>query len=343
MIKHLKFPSLEQFNNVYARETYGDDRRALTYRAKIKLHGTNIGIRVYPDGAVVGQSRKHDLSLENDLNTFARWLEPQKGLWSAAARDEVLTFFGEWAGPGIGKGDAVQKTDRKRFYIFAVGVGTAPHHQDGDISTPAWMITCPLTIRALLPEGLSSDEVRVLPYEDETPVVFDFADLDAVEETLGMINRSVDAVAEVDPYISRTFGIRHPGEGFVLVPHANAAGQLSTERYSRLAFKTKTEKHRVRKQGRAASPKEPLPATALEFVETFCTPARLAQALEEVCGGVPDVKHTGQMIGWMTADIQKEAADEIAALPVPFDRLKGEIATATRSWFMDRVAEKAAA
>jgi len=337
MMTHLKFPSLEQFNKVFARETYGEARRSLTYRAKIKLHGTNIGLRVYPDGHVVGQSRKHDLSLENDLNTFARWLEPQKTLWAGAAREEVMTFFGEWAGPGIGKGDAVQRTDRKRFYIFALGIGTAPHHQDGDILTPAWMITCPLTIMAFLPEGISSDEVRVLPYEDEEPMVFDFADEAQIEEALALINRSVDAVAEVDPYISRHFDIRHPGEGFVLVPHANAAGQISTETYSRLAFKTKTEKHRVRKQGKAASPKEPLPASAAAFVETFCTPARLEQALEEVCGGTADIRKTGQVIAWMTSDIQKEAAAEIAALPVPFDRLKGEIAAATRSWFMHRI------
>lgn len=342
MNTHLKFPSLEQFNSIYARETYGEGRRSLFYRSKIKLHGTNIGVRVHPDSTVVGQSRKHNLTLEADLNEFARWLEPQKDAWAPAAAEEVLTFFGEWAGPGVNKGDAVQRTDAKRFYIFALGVGITTHPQDDSILIPKWMITCPEAIAARLPEGLQGDRVRVLPYEDEEPLIFDFGDPRQIEETLEIINRSVDAVAEVDPYISRTFGLKHPGEGFVLVPHADAAGQLSTEEYSRCAFKAKTDKHRVRKQKRPASAKEPLPETALEFVQVFCTPARLKQALEEVCGGSPDIKMTGKMIGWMTADIQKEAAAEIAALPVPFNRLKGEIADATRAWFMAQMDWRAA-
>lgn len=331
---HLKFPSLTQFDNVYSGQTYHGAPRALEYGAKIKLHGTNVGIRIETDGTVAVQSKNLDLSIEDDLNNCALWLEDKKPLWAQAATDETLVFYGEWAGPGIGKGDAIQKTGKKRFFIFALGFGEDVHHQDDSIRTSRWMITCPDKIRAFLPEGVEGDDVIVLPWENEDPIIFDFANEAQVNETLDMLNRSVEAVAKVDPYVSRTFDIQHPGEGFVLVPVSAFIEQVSVEYYARTAFKAKTEKHRVRKQGKPATVREPLPESAGELIETFITPARLEQALMEVCGGVADKRATGKMIIWIQDDLQKEAAAEIAALEVPFDRLKGDISKAVRDWFL---------
>lgn len=337
---HLKFPSLEQFDSIHARETYGDTRRSQVYRAKIKLHGTNAGIRVSANGTACVQSRTQDLDLDQDIDGLAAWFAPQAALWARAAICQTLIFFGEWAGPGIKKGDAIQLTDKKRFFIFALGVGEAPHHQDPERTTPAWIITDPAAIEAALPDGIDRDQIRVLPWEDEEPMVFDFADETRLAATLEMLNESVEAVAERDPYVSRVFGIKKNGEGFVLVPVSSEPGQLSCERYARRAFKAKTEKHRVRKQARAASAIEPLPETATALVETFCTPARVEQAIDEACGGDADIRLTGKVIGWVTADIAKEAGPEIAALEAagtPFIRLKGEIANATRLIFLSRL------
>jgi hypothetical protein len=333
---HRKFPSIEQFDQIFARETYTDARRTLTYYAKAKMHGTNMGICVEPGGPVQAQSKNLIATVENDTTGFAEWLAPQMALWADLNFDEVVTFYGEWAGPGIGRGDAVQQTDKKRFYIFALGIGEAPHHQDERYMTPRLMITDPATIERHLPNGLDRDEVRVLPYEG-APFIFDFSDERAIQSTLDELNALIGRVAERCPYIYREFEIFHPGEGYVLVPHADIAFPISCEVYSRSCFKAKTDKHRVRKQGKPATAREPLPETAAQFIETFCTPQRVDQAIDEICGGHPDVTATGDVIKWMLVDIKKEANAEIEALGVPFARLKGEIASTTRAHFMARI------
>lgn len=333
---HLRFPSITSFKDVYVSQTRHTEPRALTYGAKIKLHGTNIGVRVSPEGAVSTQGRNIAITAEDDHhNCHQELITPNLHLWKQAKHsDEPVVFYGEWAGPGIAKGDAIQQTDRKRFYIFAAGIGEAPHHQDETKMTAKWMITCPNAISALLPEGLTGDLIRVLPWENEESIIYDFTDKAQIEEQLEFLNRSVEMVAEIDPFVSRVFDIKHPGEGFVVAPVADAPGQLSVEAYSRQAFKAKTERHRVKKTPKPASVKEPLPTSAVEFIDAFCTEARLQQALQEVCGGEADIRKTGAMIAWMTKDIEKEGSDEIAALPVPFARIQGDISQAVRNWFL---------
>ena len=330
---HIAFPSLEQFNSIYHRATYGDKRPTLTWRAKIKLHGANLALAVWPDKRVIPQARRSMITREKDLSNFCDFFEPQQAIWAEASGDELVTFWGEWAGPGVAKGDAVQLTDRKRLYIFAVGIGIAPHYLDDTQQMPKWMITDPEVIETYIPKGISRDLVRVLPYELD-PCVIDFSDEENVAAVLSQLNEKVEAVEQVDPYIAREFGIEKAGEGYVMVPHASAPGELSGEQYARLSFKAKTENHRVRKQGKPAVAKAPLPQTAIDFVETFCTEARMRQAMEEVCDGRPDMKQMGPMVFWMHADIEKEAASEIEALGIPFDKLKRPISDATRTWFM---------
>ena len=225
-MSHLRFPSLVQFNSVYARETWEGltTRRTIKYRAKIKLHGTNAGIRVHPDGTTAVQGRNLDMTLDADKTTISRWFEPQRDIWAQAACEETLVFYGEWAGPGIGKGDAIQMTDKKRFFVFALGIGEAPHFQDPSITTSRWMITDPGVIAAFIPEGVSDDEVRVLPFE-MVPFEMNFAHEFSIEEALKELNLAVDRVALKDPYVARNFGIEKCGEGYVLVQHADAPGR----------------------------------------------------------------------------------------------------------------------
>lgn len=346
---HIRFPSIEQFNNVYHRETVlrpeiqgldGKSRknRALIYGAKIKLHGTQAAIRVSPDYSVVAQSNRYDLTPEYDNCEFAEWLEPQKSAWSASScEEEIITFYGEWAGSKIAKGDAVAQIGKRCFFIFAVGVGVVPHYNMEDRLVSNWIVTDPDAIRTFLPANMEGDEVRVLPWENEHQIIFDFDDDNHISQTLEMVNRSVESLDVKDPYISRTFGIDHPGEGFVFVPICATVGDLTGEQFGRLAFKSKTDRHRVRKQGKAASAREPLPQTALEFVETFVTTARLEQAQREVCPGLPDIKKTGALIGWMIGDIKKEAAPEIEALPVDFRKLQSAITTTIREWWEEQI------
>jgi hypothetical protein len=328
-----RFPSLEAFNHVFGRETYGACRRSIDFGMKIKLHGSNFAINIQPNGAVNAQSRNMVITLQDDLNGFAEWLQPSLPSWSGSAGKEPITVFGEWAGPGVGKGDAIQRTDRKRFFIFAIGVGQIPHEENEEVMTPEGMITCPDAIARMLGDDVLGDDVRILPWHNPS-ITFDFAEEDSCAASLALLNDAVEEVDKRDPYVMGTFGVDHPGEGFVLTQCATTPGQLSYREYSRTAFKTKTEKHRVRKQGRPASAREPLPGNALEFVETFVTPARVNQAVDEVADGAFHVTKTGDVMSWMIGDIRKEAGDEIDALGLPFKKLQPAITAAVRTQLM---------
>lgn len=329
------FPSLEQFNDIHYRATSIYDQPTLIYRPKIKLHGACLGVRITPAGDVTFQTKRIDLSADKDLDNVVRILGTEADIWSTAATDDIITFFGEWAGPGVARGDAIQQTDRKRFFVFAVGFGHEADPENPEKMLPRWMITHPDAIEEFMPEGIDRDIVRVLPYEGDA-LTFDFSDEAQVEAELTMLNELVAAVETKDPYVAREFGIDHPGEGYVCVPISDDIGQISGKQYARLTFKTKTAKHRVRKQGKPATIREPLPQSAQDFVETFCTEARLEQALHEVCRGRADRKLTGKVIAWMTADIEKEAQREIEALPVSFDQVKPQISQITRDWFLGK-------
>ncbi|MFZ3583185.1 hypothetical protein ACOI1H_13575 [Loktanella sp. DJP18] len=333
---HRKFPSIEQFPKIYARETYSTQRRAIAYRPKIKLHGTNMAVRIHPSGHVALQCKTFDLTVEQDYEGFAGFMQPFADAWAHAASHDVVTFYGEWAGPGIAKGCAIQRTGKRRFYIFAAGIGETIG--EGTLR-PGFMVVDPEMIRLMIPKGVLGDDIRVLDWEGPE-ITLDFADEVALKVALDDINARVDAVAICDPFVARTFGVKYPGEGYVYVPTASVFGHVPLEEYSRLTFKAKTAQHRVQKMAKAAPLHQPLPATAAAFVVDFCTQPRLEQALQEVCGGIADKRKIGALIQWMNADIAKEAADEITALAsagVPFDRLKGLIATASREWFSTQV------
>lgn len=335
----ITFPPLLQFNSLYARETWEglETRRVLHFQGKIKLHGANAAISVSPERMVHAQSRKTILSADEKLAGFYDWFEPE--LWAGIAGEEQITFFGEWAGPGVAKGaDAVALTDKKRYYVFAVGIGAVPHSDGSETIVPRVMITAPSSIRKLLPVNVDRDRVVVLPYAPELgEVSFDFNDSDQIKASLALINDAVDRVAVADPFIAARFEVEHPGEGYVMIPHAALENPLSYEDYSRLTFKAKTEKHRVRKQAKPATEREPLPETVDVFLETFVTPQRVDQAIDEISNGTPDIKTTGAIIAWVAGDLKKEAPDEIEALGVEPKRLHSAIANATRAHFMARI------
>ena len=331
---HIQFPSLEQYASVYARETYAE-RQERTYGAKIKLHGTNTSVCIFPNGQVECQSRKEVLTLDTDVHGFAATIGtiPE---WRNAATTKPILFYGEWAGPGVQKGDAVTRTDKLRYYIFAVGIGVMQHPQNADLTLPEWMITDPETIRGLLPFA-ENDLIRVLDFE--ATYTFDYRSDPAVEEALERLNDAVDAIAVCDPYIQRTFGIEAPGEGLVLVPITTAIGQLDGASYGRRCFKAKTEKHRVRKQKKPAERVQETPESLTQFLSFYVTPQRLDQAITETQAQSLDKRHTPAVLAWMVNDVVKEAQADIAALTISDDMLKKAITASARTLWLETIAQ----
>ena len=70
----IKWTSIGGFHNVnkllevYPNLNIGE----ITYRAKIKLHGTNGGVVIDPNGKVTAQSRESVLTPKNDNKNFCK-------------------------------------------------------------------------------------------------------------------------------------------------------------------------------------------------------------------------------------------------------------------------------
>lgn len=312
MAAFTKFPSIDSFSHVYRRQFKSFAPVAVTYGAKIKLHGANAGVRVSKDGEVVAQSRNRDLSVDADNFDFAAWVEPLKPLFAGCTQAEDIVFFGEWAGPGVQPTDAVSKTDRRRFFVFAI--------QIGDV-----LLYDPDFIRALTP---SHDDIEILPLEFEIAVDYAGSTTDLVDR----VNAAVDAIAQEDPYISRMFGVSDAGEGLVLAPME----PITIYEWPALTFKAKCEAHRVKKTGKAVSEKLSIPTGAADFVATFVTEARCQQGLSEVCGGVVDPQKIPAFLAWIGGDVKKESGAELEDMGVEWKAVAKLVNQAAVRWFKAR-------
>lgn len=197
------------------------------------------------------------------------------------------------------------------------------------------MITCPTTIAQTLPKDV--DRLHVLPWHMPA-IVLDFANTIALAGVLDRINTEVEGLEGGDPYIAQVFGHTGAGEGLVFVPIATRVGQLSGAEYDRLAFKAKTERHRVRKQGKPATPREAPPASAQILVEAYATDPRGHQGVHEACGGVFHKRLTGAFVAWMVGDVLKEAAREMEEASLTEAQVAPLVRAAARTWYLARCA-----
>jgi tRNA-binding EMAP/Myf-like protein len=128
------WPSIELLHHVRAgvrsiAELQNTPAPRVTYRAKVKLDGTNAGVQVHPDGRVLAQSRSQVLDAGNDNMGFGGWVAQSAGYFAELKREQLLVVFGEWCGQGIQKRAAISQIGRKVFVVFAFNSATAPARQ----------------------------------------------------------------------------------------------------------------------------------------------------------------------------------------------------------------------
>jgi hypothetical protein len=322
MSTHVSWGSIELLHNAVRTRTHlaeqGHPFPVVTYRAKVKLHGTNCAVQITEqdvssgqESVVVAQSRTMLLSPEADYKGFAAWTHAHAAFWRA--RPHGLVVFGEWCGPGVEKGMAISRATTKLFCVFAV---QAADH----------MVTEPAAIAALLAPN-APPELHVLPWEGD-PITIDFGSRESLDQAAQVLSDRVAEIEREDPWCKRVLGISGLGEGLVLYP------TWPTPHDPTLMFKAKGEKHRTAGTKAAVTVDPAIAASIDEFVALMVTGARLEQGLAATCGGTRDPKRTGAFLAWIADDVRKESVAELEASQLTWTQVEKAVQTRARNWFL---------
>lgn len=326
------FPSIEGFVNVVKLvEAYPHlANKSFTYRGKIKLHGTNAGIRVHK-GEVLVQSRENILTPENDHAGFARWVASKLDYWKSICDDssEELTIFGEWCGPGIMKGTAINQIPNKIFAVFAVMIGGVGFTEDSEFPKEDnnSFVTEPDILETIL--GNRPSDVFVLPWAKYYPFTIDWSKRETLQPIVDRLNGLISELEPVDPWVKETFGVDGTAEGVVFYP----TGPIVRKQFENFAFKVKGEKHKVKKTKEAVQIDPEVAASIDEFIAMFVTEPRCEQGLAAI-GGSTEMKNVGPFLKWLAADILKESVAELEASELEWDQVQKAVQNTGRSWFI---------
>lgn len=306
------------------------------YRGKIKIDGTNAGVRKEPNGTVVAQSRTQDITVQNDNCGFAAWVEREADFFRGLPSPEGATdvYFGEWCGKGIQKGCAIQKVDGRFFVVFAIQRTTAK----GEVG----LLVDPAAIEKVLgiprPEGDRTTpwNIRVLPWATEEFTI-DFADREGLEKAATTINDLVLELEPCDPWVKDVFGVEGVCEGLVYYPITDWVKQgfyEDREKVTRPMFKAKGEKHRVKAAKTAVQVDTEVLASVGEFVAAFVTEPRCEQGVTN--SGTVEIKNLGGFLKWMCTDVEKESKAELEAAGLDWKQVSGAVQKAARDWYLPR-------
>ncbi|MEK0195294.1 RNA ligase family protein [Microcoleus anatoxicus] len=317
------WPSIELLYNLRRSLKAVDETPKITYRAKIKLDGSNGGVQIFADGTVAVQSRSQIISPENDNLGFARWVSENIDFFAHLASAEHVTIFGEWCGKGIQKRTAISECDRKIFVVFAIQFGGV----DGKL---AKLEIRPDKIADFLPKH---PDIFVLPFYGE-PILVDFGDRNQLASAVEILNQAVNTVETLDPWVKETFGIEGIGEGLVLFPESDEVVERLS--YAKLLFKAKGEKHKAVKTKEPVQIDPEVAKSIDDFVNLFVTPARLEQAVTEVGCSEFDQDKIGAFLKWFNADVQKESVAELEVAKLTWKDVNKAVMKAAKKWYQEQ-------
>ncbi len=335
------WPDIEALYNVrktlkYLQESTGLQLGPVTYRAKVKLDGTNAAVRVQlplrgNEQAVFYQSRTRDITPQDDNFGFAQWASGYQEIFLRAARrahriaqsvpGHVVTFYGEWCGQGVQSGTAVSQVPRQ-FAVFAVQVDDQ-------------VVVEPSELSVLLGD-VSGTAISVLPWYGEA-ITVDYSNQQALETSAETLNQVVLEVEACDPWVKANFNVEGVGEGIVLYPSADQVTRVSRERLEQLMFKAKGQKHRVKESKQAVQVSPDVLASVEEFARVFVTEARCRQGLTVACSGEASPKNTGNFMKWIVGDVEKESKDDLDASGLTFKQVVAAVQRLSREWYQKQV------
>lgn len=339
--EHKKLPKIRGYHNIVKEIKafcYEGVYPTQTFRPKIKQHGSNSAIRITPDGQVTPQKRNSDCDVTGHFN-FPMWVKGNEEYFaSLSMEDSTVIIDGEWAGQGIQKKVAVSELDKSMF-VFSIRIYTPVIAIDGEQKYTSYMVVEPNKIKSMLGNSIP-DNMHILPWHDKS-ITIDFNKQSQVKSFADEANEIVAQIDKCDPYIKEVFDIDGVGEGLVYYPVEDGEVSIHPRDFERYAFKVKGASHSKggdgSKKARAATP---IPQGAYEFADMMMTTDRMEQGVSEVCGSdSPEMKNTGQFIGWICRDVALEGADELLAANLEWKQVQGLVATRAREFFISKVQE----
>ena len=338
-MKHVKWTSIEGMHNVrrglraYQKTRDSFELPKVIYKAKVKLHGTNAGIQVHPNGTVIAQSRSNNLNPpHSDNNGFGAWVKENEKAFAVTAKALPITIFGEWCGTGIQKGVAISEIKEKVFAVFAVQIHAGQWLEtvlDTDV-----LCTDPVAIRNYVPD---LKKLYILPWIG-VDIKIDWGNETSMQKSADKINSYVDAIEKCDPWVKENFGVSGTGEGVVMYPIRigfldTQARLVDRELITTYMFKAKGEKHKVVKQKKPAQIDPEVVKSIDEFVKMFLTESRLEQGVAEGCGGSKIPQNTGKFVKWIGQDVKKESAAELESAGLDWKQVSKPISRTASNWF----------
>lgn len=333
-----KFGSIESLRNVVANvRRWTDFHRCaaptVTFKGTVKLHGSNGGVTVTPDG-LIAQSRNNILDLQNDNAGFAQFIardissdafgllahylhyQQHPGVHVEEGKENHYIFYGEWCGGSIQKGVALNQLP-KHFVIFAV------RDTDTDeMITLNWQKLIidlhnnskgfermdPTFKEVTMLDKLHSAGVYLIDEAQPQYITIDFANPEKYTQDL---EERTLAYEEHCPWAA-LFNVDGIGEGIVW----EATGEFADKR--EWMFKVKGLLHQKSNKTKPTNLVHVDPVKVekvAELIAEILPEWRLEQGISEVKqanGGAISTKNMGEFLQWISRDIIKEHSDTIA-------------------------------
>lgn len=334
-----KFGSIESLRNVVANTRrwatfHSLPAPVITFKGTVKLHGSNGGVNVTPDG-LIAQSRNNILSIGDDNAGFAQFIARDISTHAFALLAHYLhyhlnpgvhveegvenhyMFYGEWCGGSIQKGVALNELP-KHFVIFAARDMTT-----GELVTADWQSLLiesdnvskgfqrmhPTFTELTILDRLHAAGVYLIDEVQPQWITIDFSKPE--QYTQDLEDRTIEFEKEC-PWGAK-FGVSGIGEGIVWMP----TGEFADKR--EWGFKVKGIQHQKSNKTKPTNlvHVDPVKVEALnELVDEVLPEWRLEQGISEVKqanGGNITNKNMGEYLQWISKDVLKEHSDTIAA------------------------------
>lgn len=312
--------------------------KPITFKAKVKLHGSNFGVALCGD-ELRAQSRSQFI----DRSGMGRIVfEKNEAYWKSLVvpgGPQVFTVYGEYCGKGVQKGVALAQLNTVFMAVFGIDMGGR-------------LVVEPAEIEAFLTKNGTvklPGDVLVLPWYEKTfelDLSEDTAEKMAeVEKVLEQIDVEVRKIDSLDPWVEQVFKVTGPGEGLVLYPvtfleQVNPVPEYHTiarETFGHLAFKAKGEKHRVVAAQKSVTVAPEKAAGAEAFAKLMCPEPRLEQGASTVGGYDP--KLVRDFLAWIIKDVQKEGQHELEASKLTWRDVTGPINKLASAWYLQKAKE----